>query len=90
MLPRPLPNRSQALKTCALAATAALASTLLLIAATLAPAPAAALPFLVAVCIGFPLAAAWELPPAMRALRAVSDMRRSLDELPETEHPLGY
>lgn len=65
-------------------------------AAVLAPAPAAAVPLVVAICVGGPLFAAWEVPVALSALRArrtgqeaLSMLRRNLDQLPETEHPLG-
>lgn len=63
--------------------------------AILAPAPAAAIPLVVAICIGCPMFAGWEVPNAVAALRAkragraMARLRRSLDELPETEHPLG-
>ena len=90
----PIPNRRQALLTCLLAATAAVACAALLTAAALAPAPPGALPLLIVVCVGFPLIAGWELPVAVAVLRqrtaAVGDFRRTLAELPETEHPLGY
>lgn len=66
------------------------------VAAVLAPAPAAAVPLVVAICVGCPLLAAWEAPPALAKLRAhraggsaLAQLRRSLDELPEIEHPLG-
>ena len=55
-----------------------------------------AIPLVVAICIGCPLFAGWEVPNALAALRAnragkaLARLRRSLDELPETEHPLGY
>jgi hypothetical protein len=64
--------------------------------AILAPAPAVAIPLIVVICIGCPLFAAWEVPNALAALRAnragnaLARLRRRLDELPETEHPLGY
>jgi O-antigen/teichoic acid export membrane protein len=65
-------------------------------AAILTPAPPAAVPLVVIVCVGCPLFAAWQVPVALAALRArrsgrhaLSMLRRSLDELPETEHPLG-
>ena len=65
-------------------------------AAILTPAPAAAVPLVAAICVGGPLFAAWEAPIALAALRArrngtqaVSMLRRSLDQLPETGHPLG-
>lgn len=66
------------------------------VAAILAPAPAAAIPLVVAICIGCPMFAGWEVPNALAALRAnragkaLAKLRRSLDRLPETEHPLGF
>jgi len=66
------------------------------VAAILAPAPAVAIPLVVAICIGCPMFAGWEVPNALAALRAnraakaLARLRRSLDRLPETEHPLGY
>jgi hypothetical protein len=74
----------------------ALISAAVCTAAILAPAPAVAIPLVVAICIGCPLFAGWEVPNALAALRvnradkALVRLRRSLDELPETEHPLGY
>jgi hypothetical protein len=100
---RQLPTRRQAALGCVLAALSALACGGLLSAALLVPAPAAALPFIVVVCIGCPMLAAWELPASIAALRAgssircpdsldawaVDDLVRRLEDLPETEHPLG-
>jgi hypothetical protein len=66
------------------------------VAAILAPAPAIAIPLVVAICIGCPMFAGWEVPNALAALRAkrahkaLARLRRSLDRLPETEHPLGF
>lgn len=67
--------------------------------AVLTPAPAAVVPLVVATCIGLPLFAAWQLPAAVACLRAARtdragatslvELRRTLDQLPETEHPLG-
>jgi hypothetical protein len=64
----------------------------LLGAAVLVPAPPAALVLVVLVCIGFPMVAAWELSrvtasPAGRL--DLRELRRQLDRLPETQHPLG-
>jgi hypothetical protein len=66
-------------------------------AAVLVPAPAAAVPFVVAVCVGAPLFATWEAPGALAWLRAersdrraLAGLRRSLNRLPEIEHPLGH
>ena len=62
----------------------------LLIAAVLVPAPTAVLPFVVATCLGCPMAAAYELARAMAAVRDPHiELRRELDRLPETQHPLG-
>jgi len=66
------------------------------VAAILAPAPAEAIPLVVVICIGCPMFAGWEVPNALAALRAnragkaLAKLRRSLDRLPETEHPLGF
>jgi hypothetical protein len=88
---------------CALAAGAALLAGGLLCAAILVPAPAAVLPLLGVVCVGFPMLAAWELARVHSALgglvsvlrrggpideRALHDLRRALERLPETAHPL--
>ncbi|MFL5825522.1 MAG: hypothetical protein ACJ76V_03260 [Thermoleophilaceae bacterium] len=69
----------------------------LLSAAALVPAPKAALPFAVVVCIACPMLVTLEVPPALAALRrnrrldsdALAKLRQTLDRLPETEHPLG-
>ena len=77
------------------AAVTALISAATCTGAILAPAPAVAIPLVLAVCIGCPLFAGWQVPDALAALRseragrALARLRRSLDELPETEHPLG-
>lgn len=63
--------------------------------AVLAPAPPVVLPLVVAICVGGPLFAAWEVPAALVSLRAhragkaLTRLRLNLDQLPETEHPLG-
>lgn len=65
--------------------------------AVLAPAPPIAVPLVVAICVGSPVFAGWDVPRALRAQRiergqkrAVAALRRkSLEQLPETEHPLG-
>ena len=77
------------------AAVSALISAATCAGAILAPAPAVAIPLVLAVCIGCPAFAGWQVPHAVAALRserasrALAKLRRSLDELPETEHPLG-
>ena len=66
-----------------------------LTAAALVPAPAVMQPFVVIVCVGLAMAAASELPDAIAALRrnqlsrALDVLQRQLEQLPETEHPLG-
>ncbi len=77
-------------------ALAVLTSAGLFTAAALVPAPPAILPLVLAVCIGGPMLAAWELRTVTAARtrspldsRAVARLRRHLDELPETPHPLG-
>ena len=64
--------------------------------AVLAPAPPVAVPLVVAICVGSPVFAGWEVPRALRderiergQKRAVAALRKSLEQLPETEHPLG-
>lgn len=86
---------------CALVAVTALVCGALLAAAALVPAPAAVVPFVVVVGIALPMAAACELPRAVARLRrgapghrpldpsALERLRRQLDALPETRHPLG-
>jgi len=74
----------------------------LLCVAVLLSAPPAALPFVVAIGVGCPVWAAWELSPSIAVLRrarkqrgetldldALEEMRRHLARLPETHHPLG-
>lgn len=96
------PTRRHAIALCAFVALTALMCAALLSAAALVPAPPAILPLLVVVCIGCPMVAACELPAAIAVLRrrprrrvhaldslALATLRRQLDSLPETEHPLG-
>jgi hypothetical protein len=77
-----------------------LASAALCVLAVLMHAPAFALPLLVPVCVGGPVLASWEVPPALISLRleraaratrarAIAGLRDGLGQLPETEHPLG-
>ena len=91
------PRRSLFL--CLSAAVTALLCGALLTAAALVPAPAPVVPLLAAVCIGCPMAAAWELSDAVadvrRRRRTTRDDRahrrlcRQLEALPECDHPLG-
>ena len=72
------------------AAVTTLVSAALLIAAVLVPAPIAVLPFVIAACLGCPMAATYELARAVAAVREPHlELRRELDRLPETPHPLG-
>jgi hypothetical protein len=92
--PTALPTRGQAIARCIHAAAIALGCGSILIAAMLAPAPTPVLPFVVVVCIGYPMLAALELPTALAVVAAtrrpaVGKLRRELDRLPETSHPLG-
>jgi hypothetical protein len=76
-----------------------LACAALVCAAVLVPAPAAALAAIVPACIVCPIIAATELPTALGVLRSAREgpvarrrlarLRRELQRLPETEHPLG-
>lgn len=73
------------------AAFSALFAAALVVAAALAPPPMAALPAIALACIGAPMAAAFELARAFSAVREPHDrLRRELERLPETPHPLGY
>jgi len=77
----------------------ALASMAVCAAAILARAPGPAVPLVVAICVGCPIFASWEVPVAVASLRAdrarrasgkaLAKLRRSLAQLPEIEHPLG-
>ena len=73
------------------AAVTAVTAVALVVAAALVPAPAAAVPLLAVACIGAPMAGAFDLARAFSAAREPYDrLRRELDRLPETPHPLGY
>lgn len=65
-------------------------------AAILARAPAGTVPLVVLICVGCPIFAAWNAPLAFASIRAdraarraLTALRRGLDQLPEIEHPLG-
>jgi hypothetical protein len=103
MVTEPVRNRRQAVLRCLYVAFTALMCAGLLSAAALVPAPPAVLPFLVVVGVGCPMVAACELPDAIAGLRAtrrrpvrpraldegaLEALRRQLDGLPETRHPL--
>jgi hypothetical protein len=83
---------------CVLAVLAAVLCGALLGAAVLVPAPPAVLPLVVVVCIGAPMVAGHRAYGAMGVLRrrraaldeaALGRLRRELDRIPETQHPLG-
>jgi CHASE2 domain-containing sensor protein len=73
------------------AAFTALACAGLLTAAILVPAPTPVLVLIVAVSIGLPMRATWDLSRVTAAVPRLdpAEMRRQLDRLPETQHPLG-
>ncbi len=72
------------------AAAVTLVCAALLIAAALVPAPTIVLPLVIAACLGAPMAATYELARAEAAVRDPQlELRRELDRLPETPHPLG-
>ena len=83
---------TQACADCCLAALVVAAAVGLLLAAALAPAPPAVLPFVVLVGVAMPMVVAYQLPPAVASLRAhrrlATAVRRDLAQLPETAHPL--
>jgi hypothetical protein len=77
-----------------------LASIGVCVGAVLAPAPPAVLPLVVVISVGCPMFVCGDASAAIAALRAdraqriggraLARFRARLDELPETEHPLGY
>jgi hypothetical protein len=95
------PSRREAILVCVFVVLTVLTCAGLLGAAALVPAPPIVLPFVIATCIACPMAAAWELRPSVAVLcagrragrrpadaRLLAEMRRYLEELPETRHPL--
>ena len=84
-----MPGRRRIILAGLFAALATLACAALLIAAVLVPAPVTVLPFVIIACLGCPMAAAYELAWAVATVRAPHlELRRELDRLPETPHPL--
>lgn len=90
-------TRAQALLILIVAVVTALVCMGLCAAAILLPAPPAVVPLVVASCVGAPLFAGWEAPLALASVRAdrsgrkaLTRLRRSLDRLPEVEHPHGF
>ena len=99
MVSRPLPTYRQAIATCVFTALSALTCAGLMGAAALVPAPPLVLPFLIAVCVVYPMLAVWRLSSSLAVLRhrwprrrlderALGELRSELDRLPETGHPL--
>jgi len=87
---RPPLTRRRAIHACVSVAVTAVVCAGLLAAAALVPAPPMVLVIVIVVCIGCPMGAAYELAQAVPALRdPCAELRRQLDHLPETEHPLG-
>ena len=95
--------RLRALEAIVFTALTVLGSSALLAAGVLVPAPTAVLPLLAVACVGLPMLAAWHLAaahaalggigPALRGRKAldeaaVAELRRALEQLPETAHPL--
>ena len=90
-------NRREAVVVCVTAALVLLMGIGLCAAAILVPAPPTVVPLIAVACAGMPILAAWRLPVAVESLRAgrrrltegsVAALRRELDRLPETDHPL--
>ena len=85
-----VPVRRRTILVALFAVLATLACASLLTAAVLVPAPLTVLPFVVLMCLGCPMAGAYELARAVAELRNPHlELRRELDRLPETPHPLG-
>ena len=90
------PGRRHPLLILLFAAVTVLASVAVCAAAILVPAPPAAVPAVAVLSVGAPMFASWEIPTAIASLRAhrgnraLAVLRKSLDQLPEVEHPLGY
>jgi hypothetical protein len=92
-------SRLHAILVCCFIVVARLACAALVVAAALVPAPPVALPLIGAVCIACPLAVRDDLRrsiavlrdprPAPLGRRHLARLRRQLERLPETEHPLG-
>jgi hypothetical protein len=89
--PTVIPSRRRLLLSAASAALTALTCACLISAAALVPAPATVLPFLVVACVAGPMAATFDLASAVHQVNEPrAALRRELDRLPETPHPLGY
>jgi hypothetical protein len=97
--PRALPTYHRALATCVFTALSALTCAGLLSAAALVPAPPTVLPVVIAVCVFYPMLAAFRSSSSVAVLRrhwprrrlderALAKLRRELERLPEVGHPL--
>src|SRR5215211_1596475 len=100
MIHRPLATNRQAIATCVCTALTALICAGLLVAAALVPAPPGVLARVIGMCIVYPMVAAWRSSSALAVLRhrwprrrlderALGELRRELERLPEIRHPLG-
>ena len=84
-------GRPDVVLSCVTTAATVLTCGAVLSAAILVPAPASVIWLIVIFCIGGPMLAAWDLSRAVAATRSsldLDEMRRELDRLPETRHPL--
>src|SRR5690349_17687498 len=96
---RPLPTRSQAIFNCVACVITALVCAALVSLAALEPAPPGVIPVIALICVGAPIIAAFDVLASLAVLRAsrpdtldrraIGELRRKLDRLPETRHPLG-
>jgi hypothetical protein len=86
-----MPPRQRALVSEVAAILVSVTCGALLAAAVLVPAPVDVLPVVILTCIGCPVATAFELAQARASAREPQEqLRRDLDRIPETPHPLGY
>jgi hypothetical protein len=95
----PLPTYRQAIVTCIFTVLSGLVCAGLLSAAAFVPAPPPVLPFVIAVCVAYPMLAALRSSSSLDVLRqrrprrrlnksALDELRRELARLPEIGHPL--
>jgi len=82
------PTRRQAIARCVLTAAVPLVCAAVLTAAVLTPAPPVVLPVIIALCIGYPMLIAVELPAVLAALGATGSappVRRTVTKLHDHE-----
>src|SRR3954451_12252881 len=99
MSPQPLSTTRRARTTCVLTAITIAVCAALLTAAVLVPAPLVVMPVLLPAAVALPVLIGYELPESVAVLRAarrnglgrrhLARLRRELERLPETRHPLG-